>query len=151
MFLSLCFIVTMMEPVVQTGTRSSDRTSGSYLVQFPTISICGHVQVVAHWACLKHIVNSIYAHTLTSFSIFARWQSFLSSIMPETCIRFGEHRARIMIENKEVPHYAMHVDPAKKEVSCWIASEAGKVREPLFARHLVHLWWNTSRPFRLCG
>ena len=26
----------------------------------------------------------------------------------------------------------MHVDPAKKEVSCWIASEAGKVCESLF-------------------
>jgi len=46
--------------------------------------------------------------------------------MPETCIRFGEHGARVMIEDKEVQHYAMHVDTAKKEVSCWIASEAGK-------------------------
>jgi hypothetical protein len=53
--------------------------------------------------------------------------------MPETCIRFGEFGARVMIEDKEVQHYAMHVDPAKKEVSCWIASEAGKVREPLFS------------------
>ena len=38
-----------------------------------------------------------------------------------------------MIEDKEVQHYAIHVDPAKKEVSCWIASEAGKVCEFLFA------------------
>ena len=49
--------------------------------------------------------------------------------MPETCIKFGEHAARVMVEGKEVPHFAMHVDPAKKEVSCWIASEEGKVRE----------------------
>ena len=53
--------------------------------------------------------------------------------MAETCIRFGEHGARVMIEGKEIPHYAMHVDPVKKEVSCWIASEAGKVRGPLFS------------------
>ena len=48
--------------------------------------------------------------------------------MPETCIRYGEYGARVMIEDKEVQHYAMHVDPVKKEVSCWIASEVGKVR-----------------------
>ena len=53
--------------------------------------------------------------------------------MPETCIRFGEFGARVMIENKEIQHYATNVDPAKKEVSCWIASEEGKVRESLFA------------------
>ena len=53
--------------------------------------------------------------------------------MAETCVRFGEHGARVMIEEKEIPHYAMHVDPVKKEVSCWIASEAGKVRGPLFS------------------
>lgn len=52
--------------------------------------------------------------------------------MSETCIRFGEFGARVMIEDEEVQHYAMHIDPAKKEVSCWIASEAGKVREFLF-------------------
>jgi hypothetical protein len=50
---------------------------------------------------------------------------------PETCIRFREHGARVMIEDKEIEHYAIHVDPAKKEVSCWIASEANKVRESL--------------------
>ena len=53
--------------------------------------------------------------------------------MSETCIKFGEHGARVMIEDKEIPHYAIHVDQAKKEVSCWIASEAGKVCESLFA------------------
>ena len=53
--------------------------------------------------------------------------------MPDTCIKFGEFGARIMIEDKEVQHYAILVDPAKKEVSCWIASEAGKVCEFLFA------------------
>ena len=49
--------------------------------------------------------------------------------MPETCITFGEFGARVMMENNEVEHYAMQVDPVKKEVSCWIASEAGKVRQ----------------------
>jgi hypothetical protein len=52
--------------------------------------------------------------------------------MPETCIRFGKHGARVMIDGEEVEHYAIHVDPAKKEASCWIASEEGKVREYLF-------------------
>ena len=49
----------------------------------------------------------------------------------ETCIKFGEHGARVMIEDKEIPHYASHVDLYKKEVSCWIPSEEGKVRESL--------------------
>jgi hypothetical protein len=51
---------------------------------------------------------------------------------PETCIRFGEHGARVMIEDVEIDHYAIHVDPIKKEVSCWIASKENKVREFLF-------------------
>jgi len=46
--------------------------------------------------------------------------------MSETCIKLGELGARVMIENKEIPHYGIDVDPAKKEVSCWIPSEAGK-------------------------
>jgi len=50
----------------------------------------------------------------------------LTTDMPETCIWFGSFGARVMIENKEVQHHGMHVDPAKKEVTCWIASEAGK-------------------------
>jgi hypothetical protein len=54
---------------------------------------------------------------------------------PETCVRFRGHGARVMIEDKEIEHYAIHVDPAKKEVSCWIASEANKVREYLVFRH----------------
>ena len=52
--------------------------------------------------------------------------------MSETCIRVGEYGARVMIEDKEIPHYAIHVDQAKKEATCWIASEVGKVRESLF-------------------
>ena len=65
--------------------------------------------------------------------------------MPETCVRFGEHGARVMIENKEIEHYAIHVDPVKKEVSCWIASEEGKVRhirESLFAVEILFLTTN---------
>jgi hypothetical protein len=39
---------------------------------------------------------------------------------------FGELGARVMVEDEEVQHYAINVDPVKREVSCWIASEAGK-------------------------
>ena len=46
-------------------------------------------------------------------------------------MKFGGFGARVMIENNEIQHYATHIDSAKKEVSCWIASEEGKVR--LFA------------------
>jgi hypothetical protein len=48
--------------------------------------------------------------------------------MPENSIRFGEHGARVMIEDEEIEHYAIDLNPAKKEVICWIASEEGKVR-----------------------
>ena len=51
--------------------------------------------------------------------------------MSETCIMFGELGARVIVEDKQVQHYAIHVDPIKKEVSCWIASEAGKVSKSL--------------------
>ena len=53
--------------------------------------------------------------------------------MSETCIKLGELGARVMIENKEIPHYAIHVDPVEKEVSCWIPSEAGKVCDFFFS------------------
>jgi hypothetical protein len=69
--------------------------------------------------------------------------------MSETCIRFGEFGARVMIEDEEVQHYAMHIDPVKREVSCWIASEAGKVRETLFVIGTCSS--NKYRPFRLYG
>lgn len=59
--------------------------------------------------------------------------ALLTTDMLETSIAFGEFGARVMIENNEVQHYATHVDPVKKEVSCWIASEEGKVCEPFFA------------------
>ena len=55
----------------------------------------------------------------------------------ETCIKLGEHGARVMIEDREIPHYAPHVDLAKKEVSCWIPSEEGKVRESLFVIEIL--------------
>ena len=57
----------------------------------------------------------------------------------ETCIKLGEHGARVMIEDREIPHYAPHVDLAKKEVSCWIPSEEGKVRESLFVIEIVFI------------
>ena len=69
--------------------------------------------------------------------------------MPEMCITFGAYRARVTIEDEEVPHFAMHVNPEKKEVSCWIASEEGKVRESFRYRYLVHS--NKSRRFQLNG
>jgi hypothetical protein len=52
--------------------------------------------------------------------------------MSETCIKFGEHGARFMIENEEIPHYEAHVDAEKKEVTCWVESQAEKVCEFLF-------------------
>ena len=70
---------------------------------------------------------------------------------PETCIEFREHGARIMIEGREIEHYAIHVDPAKKEVSCWIASEANKVRESLFNIDFLFISTNIIRSFRLYG
>ena len=51
--------------------------------------------------------------------------------MSETCIKLEELGARVMIENNEIPHYLINADPAKKEVSCWIPSEADKVCESL--------------------
>jgi hypothetical protein len=54
--------------------------------------------------------------------------------MSETCIKWGEHaaQARVMIENEEIPHYNINFNPQKKEASCWIESQAGKVFESLF-------------------
>ena len=66
------------------------------------------------------------------FRLFFTRFNFHFSTMPETCITFGKIGARVTVEDKEIQHYAMHVDPVKKVVSCWIASEAGKVREVRF-------------------
>ena len=68
-------------------------------------------------------------------------------IMPDTCIRFGKLGARVVIEDKEVEHYNIQVDPAKKEVEWWIASEAGKVCESLFA--IVLLTSCSSKAFEV--
>ena len=51
----------------------------------------------------------------------------MSESLAETCIKLGVYGARVMIENKEIPHYATQVDPEKKEVSCWVESQAEKV------------------------
>ena len=81
------------------------------------------------------------------------WKSAVArcsqSIMAETYISFGQHAARVSIEEKEIPHYAMSIDRAKKEVSCWIPSEEGKVRESFRCWHLAHS--NTSRRFLQIG
>ena len=58
----------------------------------------------------------------------------------ETCIKFGEHGARVKIEDKEIPHYASHVDQAKKEVSCWIPSEEGKVRTSISLFAIIEIF-----------
>jgi hypothetical protein len=63
---------------------------------------------------------------------------------PETCIRFGEHGARVMIEDKHIAHHAIHVDPTKKEITCWIASEQNKVRESLFDIDIFKLFIPTN-------
>ena len=90
--------------------------SSSLPFSFPCVSIQAIRRIVS---IPYHLYRSAVAHCS-------------QSIMEETCIRFGQHGARIMIEDKEIPHYAIHVDPVKKEVSCWIASEAGKVCGSLF-------------------
>ena len=72
-------------------------------------------------------------------SAVTRCSQSITGRMSETCIRFGEHGARVMIENKEIQHYAMHVDPVKKEVNCWIASKEGKVREALFTLDILFI------------
>jgi len=74
--------------------------------------------------------------------------------MPKTCITFAEFGARVMVEDKEVEHYAVQVDPVKKEVSCWIASEVGKVRDLFNTRILTSLtgvFSNKCRHFRSFG
>ena len=68
-------------------------------------------------------------HTIITTSPKSAVARCSQSVMPETCIKFGEQGARVMIEEKEVPHFAIDVNTEKKEVSCWIASEEGKVRE----------------------
>ena len=83
------------------------------------------------------------------FHAISKVGSLLTTDMSETCIRFGEFGARVMIDNHEVQHYATHVDPARREVSCWIASEEGKVRESLFA--IDSCSFQQSRPFQLSG
>ena len=57
--------------------------------------------------------------------------------MPETCIRFGKHGARVKIEDEEIQHYDIQVDRDEKEVTCWIASEAGKVWELFFRYDMI--------------
>ena len=52
--------------------------------------------------------------------------------MSDTCIKFGEYGARVMIENKEIPHYNINVDLGRKKISCWIESQAEKVCESIF-------------------
>ena len=51
----------------------------------------------------------------------------MSESLEETCIKLGVHGARVLIENKEISHYATQVDREKKEVSCWVESQADKV------------------------
>jgi hypothetical protein len=84
-------------------------------------------------SCLNACKQSVVQIFLFSFHTTLHCKSAIACrsqpIMAETCIRFGEFGARVMIEEEEVPHYAMNIDPAKKEVSCWIASKEGKVRE----------------------
>ena len=62
--------------------------------------------------------------------------------MQETYLTFGGHSARVMIEDKEIPHYAINVDPEKKEVTCWIASETEKVCESLFRYDILFISTN---------
>ena len=69
------------------------------------------------------------------------WEPAVARSQNQSCqkpdIRFGESGDGVLIEDKleEVQHYNIQLvdsDPAKKEVSGWIALEAGKIREFLF-------------------
>ena len=74
-------------------------------------------------------------------------QSIMSE--SETCIKLGVHGARIKIENKEIPHYAIQVDREKKEVSCWVESQAEKVVNLFLLCHIdiLFIHSNISRLF----
>ena len=75
------------------------------------------------WSPLKRFD----ARPAAQYSVTHWTHTFLQLIMSETCIKLGVHGARVMIDNKEIPHYAIQVNPEKKEVSCWIESQAEKV------------------------
>lgn len=49
-------------------------------------------------------------------------------------LSYKSYQAWIKIDGKESQCYSTDVDHAKKTVTCWIASEAGKVRQ-----HAAHL------------
>lgn len=50
----------------------------------------------------------------------------------------------IEVDGKQVPYYSREHDEDKKEVTCWIESEAGKVRfslsSVLFSLFLLRFW-----------
>ena len=87
----------------------------------------GKTGLLPYHPCVRVFIS--VPHSIITTSPKSAVARCSQSIMPETCIKFGEHGARIMIEEKEVPHFAIDVNSEKKEVSCWIASEEGKVRE----------------------
>lgn len=50
------------------------------------------------------------------------------SATPPTSVKLGDYTARVLVEGQEVGHYKADVDEEKKVATCWIASEAEKVR-----------------------
>ena len=102
------------------------------------ISWLKYINLKAIQRILHHFILNLFVSFPSHIIILASPKSavtrYSQSIMSETATRitFGERGARVVIEDKEILHYTMHVDPAKKEVSCWIPSEAGNVRESRF-------------------
>ena len=106
----------------------------------PAITSTSSLNLLERYKALTHWRQSYHffpvSHHYYSLSKVDRCSPLLTSIMSdsetETCIKWGEYGARVLIENKKIPHYNIKVDPEKKEVTCWIASEEEKVCESFF-------------------
>jgi len=49
----------------------------------------------------------------------------------QSCLTYADFKVSVLIDGKEIPHYGIETNEEKREVSCWIASEAGKVTNSL--------------------
>ena len=50
-----------------------------------------------------------------------------------------DYEAWIVVDGQEVEHYGIEVDDTSKEVTCWVASTEGKVRESkIFSVDLIY-------------
>ena len=122
-----------------------------WCLTWPSTHKSAHLSVTGYLFKLLSRFPVVEPHTLAprsqSFSFFFFFsvsrKSLVTrdsqSIMSETCIKIGEYSARVLIEGREIVHYASHVDVVKKEVSCWVPSEEGKVCESLFVIEILSI------------